>query len=140
MKKLATFTSVLLTGMFSSQLALAESLVDGVYRSPGDANGNGQCTLVIKSVEQDHKYGDEFFELESTGDGACEWSALGVSKSYAISAGLVTNSGASAFVKVTFPFGPAGKKLEVTSFELDGSLRNIENFSKLDENYVVGAP
>lgn len=140
MKKLATYTSFLLIGMLFSQIARAESLVEGVYRSPGDANGNGQCTLVIKSVEQDHKYGDELFELESTGDGACEWSALGVSKSYSISAGLVTNSGASAFVKVSFPFGPAGKKLELTSFELDGSPRNVESFAKLDDQLVAGAP
>ena len=118
--------------------AQAETLVDGVYKSAGDANGNGQCTLVIRSVDEEHKYGDDVFELESTGDGACEWTAMGVSKSYAITGGLVTNGGTSAFVKLTFPFGPAGKRVDVTSFDIDGSLRNEESFTKLDDKLVAG--
>lgn len=115
----------------------AESLIDGVYKSAGDANGNGQCTLMIRAVDQTHKYGDDIFELESSGEGACEWTAVGVSKSYAITAGLVTNGGTPAFVKLTFPFGPAGKKVEVTSYEVDGTLRNQEAFTKTDSNLLA---
>lgn len=118
--------------------AQADSLVDGIYQSDGNNNGAGQCTLIIRSVEQSHKYGDELFELESSGDGACEWSAVGISKSYAITAGLITNSGTPAFLKITFPFGPAGKQVNLTSYDLDGAVRNEESFAKTDDQLVAG--
>lgn len=127
-----------LSALMLNSAAQADSLVDGVYQSAGDSNGAGQCTLIIRSVEQSHKYGDELFELESSGDGACEWSAVGISKSYAITAGLVTNSGTPAFLKITFPFGPAGKRVNLTSYDLDGAVRNEESFAKTDENLVAG--
>ena len=60
-----------------------------------------------------------------------------MSKSYAITAGLVTNGGTTAFIKVTFPFGPAGKRIQITSFDSDGSLRNEESFTKTDDNLVA---
>ncbi len=138
MKRLALLSPCLLAGALFAQAAHAESLIDGVYRSAGDANGNGQCTLVIKSMDEEHKYGDAVFELESTGDGACEWSAVGMSKSYAITAGLVTNSGTAAFVKACFPFGPAGKRVDITSLDLEGSIRNSESFTRIDSNMVAG--
>ncbi len=138
MNKLLVLLSSISTAAMLATSAQAESLVDGVYQSAGDANGNGVCTLVIKSVNEQHKYGDELFELESSGDGACEWTAMGVSKSYAITGGLVTNGGTPAFVKLSFPFGPAGKRVDVTSFDVDGSLRNEESFTKTDSNLVAG--
>ncbi|NQV69022.1 MAG: hypothetical protein HQ498_03240 [Pseudohongiella sp.] len=116
--------------LFYAPLSLAESIVDGTYLSEGASNGTGKCTLTIKSITQSPKYGDETFELESSGDGACEWSAIGLSKSYAITGGLVTNGGAPAFVKLKFPFGPAGKRIELTAFDMDGSVRNNEVFAK----------
>jgi len=136
--KATTLFGTILGTLLLAPAALAESLVDGVYQSAGDANGKGQCTLIIRSVEQAHKYGDEVFELESSGEGACEWSAVGVAKSYAISAGLVSNNGTSAFVRVTFPFGPAGNHVEITTYDVDGSVRNTESFTKLDERLTSG--
>ena len=59
MKRLALLSPCQLAGALFAQAANAESLVDGVYRSPGDANGNGQCTLVIKSVDG----GEEEFQV-----------------------------------------------------------------------------
>lgn len=116
----------------------ADSLVDGVYQSAGDANGSGKCTLQIKSSDDSHKYGDMAFELESSGEGSCEWSAIGMSKSYSITGGMVTNGGSPAFLKVTFPYGPAGGQIEVTTYDLDGSVRNTLGFAKLDEKLFSG--
>lgn len=139
MKK-STYISAICSFLFFLYIpvSLAESLVDGVYRSDGDDRGMGKCTLLISSIDQSHKYGDQAFELESSGDGACEWSAIGMSKSYAITAGLVTNSGSPAFMKVTFPFGPAGGHLQITTFDLDGSLRNTLDFAKVDKTDYSG--
>ncbi len=124
--------------LLHTTLSQAESLVDGVYQSEGDARGTGKCELTIKSIDDpQNKYGDEAFELESSGTGSCEWSAIGLSKSYAITGGLVTSGGATVFVKLTFPFGPAGKRIELTSFDLDGSMRNIEIFQKLEDSVVT---
>lgn len=123
-------STTLAAGLLLSSLSHAESLVDGIYQSGGDNQGKGKCTLMLKSTDTTNKYGDETFELESSGDGSCEWSALGISKSYAITAGLVTNAGAPAFVKISFPFGPAGNHIEVTTIDLDGSLRNSDSFVK----------
>ncbi|MFT4887560.1 MAG: hypothetical protein ACJA2D_002642 [Pseudohongiellaceae bacterium] len=126
------------TGLVLSGLSHAESLVDGIYLSGGDDNGKGKCTLSLKSTNSANKYGDETFELESSGDGSCEWSALGISKSYAITAGMVTNAGAPAFVKISFPFGPAGNNIEVTTIDLDGTLRNSDSFVKQQANLTGG--
>ena len=134
--KLALGT-LMLPALMLNSAAQTDSLVDGIYQSDGDSNGAGQCTLIIRSVEQSHKYGDELFELESSGDGACEWSAVGISKSYAITAGLITNSGTPAFLKITFPFGPAGKQVKLTSYDLDGAVRNEESFAKTDDQLVA---
>ncbi|MFK7864985.1 MAG: hypothetical protein AB8B95_12260 [Pseudohongiellaceae bacterium] len=129
--------TALSAGLLLSSAAQAESLVDGIYQSNGDDSGKGKCTLMLKSTNTENKYGDETFELESSGDGSCEWSALGISKSFAITAGLVTNSGAPAFVKISFPFGPAGNHIEVTTIDLDGSLRNSDSFVK-QQNSLTG--
>lgn len=124
-------TAVLSVSLLTAQQGLSQSLVDGKYLSEGAENGTGKCTLSITSFEKEHKYGDDTFDLESTGDGACEWTAIGVSKNYVITAGLVTSGGTPAFVKLSFPFGPAGKRVELIAFDVDGSIRNKEAFSKI---------
>lgn len=133
MTKKSLFSIFTLLTILGTSNSYADSLVDGTYQSSGDARGAGVCTLIVRSIDEPHKYGDEVFELESSGDGACEWSALAISKSFALTGGLITNGGTSAFVKLTFPFGPAGKRIEVTSFDVDGTLRNSETFTKLDD-------
>lgn len=126
-----SFAAGLLISFACAQTTLAQSLVDGKYLSEGAENGTGKCTLNITSFEKEHKYGDDTFDLESSGDGACEWTAIGVSKNYVITAGLVTSGGTPAFVKLTFPFGPAGKRVELIAFDVDGSIRNKEAFTKI---------
>jgi len=111
--------------------AMADSLVDGTYKTVSDGSeGKAGCTLVIKSLDTPQKYGDGTFALESAGTGACNWSAFGVEKSFVITGGMVTNGGATAFMKLTFPFGPAGKRVELTAMDLDGTVRNKELFAK----------
>lgn len=132
MKKSRLLSAALLSiTLIYSQVGLSQSLVDGSYLSDGAENGTGKCTLTITSFEKAHKYGDETFDLESTGDGACEWTAIGVSKNYVITAGLVTSGGTPAFVKLSFPFGPAGKRVELIALDVDGTIRNEEAFSKI---------
>ncbi|MSR10471.1 MAG: hypothetical protein EXR84_01540 [Gammaproteobacteria bacterium] len=121
------FASVLLL----ASSAFADELVDGTYKTVTDGSeGSAECTLVIQSTDTKHKYGDATYTLESSGTGACNWSAVGVAKSYAITGGMITNGGASAFMKLTFPFGPAGKRIEITALDLDGTVRNKELFAK----------
>lgn len=111
--------------------ALADSLVDGTYKTVTDGSeGAAVCTLMITSLETEHKYGDSMFALESSGTGACNWSAIGLSKSYVITGGMITNGGAAAFLKLTFPFGPAGKRVEITAMDMDGTVRNKELFAR----------
>lgn len=126
MKKVITVCGLAMS--LIGTLLHAESMVDGVYFSPAGENGRGACLLTISSIGEEPKYGDQLFKLESSGEGACEWSAIGLSKNYAITAGSVTSGGVQTFVKVTFPFGPAGKRVELTSFDADGSIRNTETF------------
>ena len=138
MKSLLNYFAIGTALLLISTTSYAESLVDGVYQSAGDEKGSGKCTLQIKSFDDSHKYGDTAFGLESSGEGSCEWSAIGMSKSYSITAGLVTNGGAPAFLKITFPYGPAGGQIEVTTYDLDGSVRNTLGFAKLDPNLFSG--
>ncbi len=123
--------SLLFAALTYAQTGLAQPLVDGEYLSDGAENGTGKCTLSIISFKKEHKYGDDTFDLESTGDGACEWTAIGVSKNFVITAGLVTSGGTAAFVKLSFPFGPAGKRVELIAYDVDGSVRNREAFSRI---------
>jgi hypothetical protein len=125
-------------GLLLSSSVQAQSMVEGIYQSNGDANGKGKCTLTLRGLDQEHKYGDELFKIESSGDGACEWSAVGLSKNFAISAGLISSAGAQAFVTVTFPYGPAGNHAEVTAIDADGSLRFKETFVKQDKVLTGG--
>ena len=127
-KSLATITITLTLSL--SQTSIAETVIDGAWISSGDSSGNAKCTLNITSLSDHPKYGDDIFQLESSGVGACTWSGIGLSKSYAITAGIVTSGGAGAFVRITFPFGPAGNQLNIVSYNLDGTSRNNESFTR----------
>ncbi len=127
--------SLLFAALSYAQTGLAQSLVYGEYLSNGAENGTGKCKckckLSIISFEKEHKYGDDTSDLESTGDGACEWTAICVSKNFVITAGLVASRGTAAFVKLSFPIGPAGKRVELIACHVDGSVRNREAFSRI---------
>lgn len=129
--------SLLFAALSYAQTGLAQSLVYGEYLSNGAENGTGKCKckckckLSIISFEKEHKYGDDTSDLESTGDAACEWTAICVSKNFVITAGLVASRGTAAFVKLSFPIGPAGKRVELIACHVDGSVRNREAFSRI---------
>lgn len=127
--------SLLFAALSYAQTGLAQSLVYGEYLSNGAENGKCKCKckckLSIISFEKEHKYGDDTSDLESTGDGACEWTAICVSKNFVITAGLVASRGTAAFVKLSFPIGPAGKRVELIACHVDGSVRNREAFSRI---------
>lgn len=128
MKSFTFLTATALGLALLAPATFADSLVDGVYFSAAGENGRGSCLLTITSLVDEPKYGDQLFRLESSGEGACEWSAIGMSKNYAITAGSVTSGGIQTFVKLTFPFGPAGRRVELTAFDADGAMRNKETF------------
>ncbi len=132
MKKILSLSTLALASLFYLAPSQADSLIDGVYLSPSHENGKGACTLTIASLGDEAKYGDQLFQIESTGEGACEWSAIGMSKNYAITAGSVTGGGAQTFVKLSFPFGPAGKRIDMITYDADGSIRNEEMFIQDD--------
>ncbi len=137
MKKIAILKNLALSCfVLASPHVMAESLVDGAYFSAAGANGLGACKLVITGLGEESKYGDQLFTLESSGAGACEWSGTGLSKSFTISAGLISSGGVPAFVLVKFPFGPMGKRVELTSFNADGSTRNTETFLQAEADSV----
>ncbi|MFM1896800.1 MAG: hypothetical protein RLZZ385_1874 [Pseudomonadota bacterium] len=136
MKRTLPLTCTLLA--LASPIATADSLIDGVYFSASGDNGRGACQLTITSLGDEPKYGDQMYMLESSGEGACEWSAIGVSKNFAITAGSVTSGGTQTFVKLTFPFGPAGKRVEVAAFDADGTPRNKELFMQTQDQSRVG--
>jgi len=120
----------LVTGLLFASLTHAQSMIEGVYTSPAGENGRGACTLEVKSIGKSPKYGDELYSLQSTGEGACEWTAIGLAKNFKITAGIVTSGGYAGFVAANWPFGPGGVQLNVASFNTDGSVRNNESFAK----------
>ena len=132
MKKNLILSCLALAAGAMTSVANADSLIDGVYHSPSGDNGRGACALTITSLSEETKYGDQLFQLESSGEGACEWSAIGLSKNFSITAGSVTGGGVPTFVKLTFPFGPAGKRIQLTAYDADGSIRHEEQFMQTD--------
>jgi len=81
----------------SSSLVSAQTMIEGVYLSPSGENGRGACTLEIRSLGKSPKYGDDIYALISTGEGACEWTAVGLAKNFAVSAGMVNSGGHSGY-------------------------------------------
>jgi len=125
------FSTVLLAVGFCAALPVsAQTMIEGVYLSSSGENGRGGCTMEIKSLGKSPKYGDDLYALISSGEGACEWTAVGLAKNFGISAGMVSSGGMSGFVSAKFPFGPSGGRVEVASFETDGTARNTLMFTK----------
>jgi hypothetical protein len=116
----------------SSSLVSAQTMIEGVYLSPSGENGRGACTLEIRSLGKSPKYGDDIYALISTGEGACEWTAVGLAKNFAVSAGMVNSGGHSGYVNVKWPFGPGGGKLELSAYDPDGTARNTLQFTRAD--------
>ena len=137
MKKTLFLSCIAAAAAMAATSSNAQSLIDGVYHSPSGENGLGACALTITSLSEETKYGDQLFQLESSGDGACEWSAIGMSKNFSITAGSVTSGGVPTFVKLSFPFGPAGKRIELTAYDADGSIRHEEQFVQYSEEVIA---
>jgi hypothetical protein len=126
-------SALMVTGCIAAALpAHAQSMIEGVYLSPSGENGRGGCALEIRSLGKSPKYGDELYALISTGEGACEWTAVGLAKNFAITAGMVSSGGHAGFINAKWPFGPGGGRVEVASFDSDGTARNSLTFSKAD--------
>jgi hypothetical protein len=120
----------LVSGLLFASTTQAQTMIEGVYASAAGDNGRGACTLEVKSIGKSPKYGDELYSLQSTGEGACEWTAVGLAKNFKISAGIVTSGGYTGFVAANWPFGPGGAQVNIASFNPDGSVRNNEVFAK----------
>jgi hypothetical protein len=127
------FSSTLLAVGFCAALPIsAQTMIEGVYLSSSGENGRGGCTMEVKNLGKSPKYGDNLYALISTGEGACEWTAVGLAKNYGISAGMVSSSGMSGYVSAKWPFGPGSGRVEIASFEIDGKPLNTVMFSKVD--------
>jgi hypothetical protein len=127
------FSSILLVVGFCAALPVsAQTMIEGVYLSSSGENGRGGCTMEIKSLGKSPKYGDDLYALTSTGEGACEWTAVGLAKNFAISAGMVSSGGMTGYVNAKWPFGPGGGRVEIASFENNGTALNTVMFTKVD--------
>jgi hypothetical protein len=126
------FSSMLLAVGFCAALPVsAQTMIEGVYQSSSGENGRGGCTMEVKSLGKSPKYGDELYALTSSGEGACEWTAIGLAKNFGISAGMVSSGGMSGFVTVKWPFGPSGGRVEISSFQNDGTHLNTVMFTSV---------
>jgi len=117
-------------GLLLSSTAWSQSPIEGIYLSPAGENGRGSCRLEVKSMGRSPRYGDELYSLISSGEGACEWTAIGLSRNFFITAGQVTSGGHSGLVTLRWPFGPGGPRLEMTAFDEKGALRLTEAFER----------
>lgn len=129
MKKysLAILASALLAATLPAH---AQTMIEGTYLSSAGDNGRGACSLEIRSLGKSPKYGDELYALISSGEGACEWTAVGLAKNFGITAGMITSGGHSGYVNAKWPFGPGGGRVEIASFEPDGAALTSVTFVK----------
>ena len=123
---------LLAIGLCVALPASAQTMIEGVYLSSSGENGRGACTMEVKSLGKSPKYGDDLYALISSGEGACEWTAVGLAKNFGISAGMVSSGGMSGYVSAKWPFGPGGGRVEIASFELNGTPLNTVMFTKAD--------
>lgn len=120
----------LFAGLIFSVSLQAQTMIEGVYSSADGENGRGGCTLEIKSLGKSPKYGDNLYSLMSSGEGSCEWTAVGLAKNFVITGGVVTSGGYNGFVSLKWPFGPGGPQMNLDSYNPDGSARNSESFTR----------
>jgi len=122
-----------LTGMdLLSSSVMAQTMIEGVYISPSGENGRGACTVEVKSMGKSPKYGDEVYALTSHGEGACEWTAVGLARNFNITAGMVNSGGHAGYVNAKWPFGPGGPRMEVKAYDADGAERSAITFTRAD--------
>lgn len=131
MKKLVS-TLAITGAALLSHAAFAQTMIEGVYLSPSGENGRGGCTVEVKSMGKSPKYGDDVYALVSHGEGACEWTAVGLAKNFNITAGMVNSGGHAGYVNAKWPFGPGGGRMEVKAFDTDGSERSSTIFTRAD--------
>jgi hypothetical protein len=129
MKKFSTL--LLAVGFCAALPVSAQTMIEGTYLSSSGENGRGGCTMEVKSLGKSPKYGDELYALTSSGEGACEWTAIGLAKNFGISAGMVSSGGMSGFVTAKWPFGPGGGRVEISSFQNDGTHLNTVMFTSV---------
>lgn len=129
MKKLPIF-AVLAGSCLLMSSAWAQTPIEGVYYSPAGDNNRGSCRLEVTSMGRSPKYGDHLYSLASTGEGACEWTAVGIARNFAISAGQVTSGGYSGLLTLRWPFGPGGPRMDLTVFDENGVKRMSETFER----------
>ena len=129
MKKFSTL--LLAVGFCAALPVSAQTMIEGTYLSSSGENGRGGCTMEVKSLGKSPKYGDELYALTSSGEGACEWTAIGLAKNFGISAGMVSSGGMSGFVTEKWPFGPGGGRVEISSFQNDGTHLNTVMFTSV---------
>jgi len=110
--------------------AWSQTPIEGVYHSPAGENNRGSCRLEVTSMGRSPKYGDHLYSLASSGEGACEWTAVGIARNFVISAGQVTSGGYSGLITARWPFGPGGPRLELTVFDEHGVKRMTESFER----------
>lgn len=129
MKKISSL--LLAVGVSAALPVSAQTMIEGTYLSSSGENGRGGCTMEVKSLGKSPKYGDELYALTSSGEGACEWTAIGLAKNFGISAGMVSSGGMSGFVTAKWPFGPGGGRVEISSFQNDGTHLNTVMFTSV---------
>ena len=129
MKKFSTL--LLAVGFCAALPVSAQTMIEGTYLSSSGENGRGGCTMEVKSLGKSPKYGDELYALTSSGEGACEWTAIGLAKNFGISASMVSSGGMSGFVTAKWPFGPGGGRVEISSFQNDGTHLNTVMFTSV---------
>lgn len=128
--KLSAMLGVLaVTGLAASN-AMGQTMIEGVYMSAAGENGRGACTLEVKSLGKSPRHGDDMYSLISTGEGACEWTAIGLARNFGITAGMLNSGGHSGFVNARWPFGPGGAQIEIASFDNDGTPRTKIIFAR----------
>tara|TARA_R110002072_G_scaffold142853_5_gene288642 strand:+ start:47237 stop:47638 length:402 start_codon:yes stop_codon:yes gene_type:complete len=124
---------ILASAALIAQSSHAQSMIEGVYMSAAGDNGRGACTVEVTSMGKSPKYGDEVYALSSHGEGACEWTAVGLSRNFNIAAGMVNSGGHSGYITAKWPFGPGGAGLEISSFDPDGTARAKVSFTRVTD-------
>jgi hypothetical protein len=128
--KFSALLGILAVSVLATSNVLGQTMIEGVYMSSAGENGRGGCTLEVKSLGKSPRHGDDMYSLISTGEGACEWTAIGLARNFAITAGMLNSGGHSGYVNARWPFGPSGAQVEIASFDTDGAPRTKITFSR----------
>ncbi|WP_282610844.1 hypothetical protein [Pelagibius sp. Alg239-R121] len=101
------------------------------------STANPQCQINVTKLKslRNLRFTDGPYAIQSRGVAGCTWDALGLAKGKRIAGGFTNQSGDIAYITLNWPSGIDGNKVDMASFDTNGTKRSGESFRRNTEDF-----